>query len=226
MSASTTTLRYPGYMHNDLVSIVASLIPTPRCHFLMTSYTPFTGSNVEQAKTVRKTTVLDVMRRLLQPKNRMVSVTPSKKSCYVSILNIIQGEADPTDVCLHTSSELIYVHNCINANAGPQIPPSNSRTPSSGIHSLGSREYASRADQEITLRTHITSSEWVDVGQSHEHRHGEWLDLSAQIYGGIDESNYVAPPTDPRTIRSTAETKCVLGAIQERSAIFRWIGGV
>ncbi|KAI9892031.1 MAG: gamma-tubulin [Vezdaea aestivalis] len=98
MSASTTTLRYPGYMHNDLVGIVASLIPTPRCHFLMTSYTPFTGDNVEQAKAVRKTTVLDVMRRLLQPKNRMVSTNPSKKSCYISILNIIQGEADPTDV--------------------------------------------------------------------------------------------------------------------------------
>jgi len=102
MSASTTTLRYPGYMHNDLVGIVASLIPTPRCHFLMTSYTPFTGDNVDQAKTVRKTTVLDVMRRLLQPKNRMVSMNPSKKSCYISILNIIQGEADPTDVRTHT----------------------------------------------------------------------------------------------------------------------------
>ena len=98
MSASTTTLRYPGYMHNDLAGIVASLIPTPRCHFLMTAYTPFTGDNVEQAKTVRKTTVLDVMRRLLQPKNRMVSTTPSKSSCYISILNIIQGEADPTEV--------------------------------------------------------------------------------------------------------------------------------
>lgn len=98
MSASTATLRYPGYMHNDLVSIIASLIPTPRCHFLMTSYTPFMGDYVEQAKTVRKTTVLDVMRRLLQPKNRHVSVNPSKKSCFISILNIIQGEADPTDV--------------------------------------------------------------------------------------------------------------------------------
>lgn len=98
MSASTNTLRYPGYMHNDLVSIMASLIPTPRCHFLMTSYTPFTNDVVEQAKTVRKTTVLDVMHRLLQPKNRMVSTTPGKKSCYISILNIIQGEADPTDV--------------------------------------------------------------------------------------------------------------------------------
>lgn len=98
MSASTTTLRYPGYMHNDLAGIIASLIPTPRSHFLITSYTPFTGDNIEQAKTIRKTTVLDVMRRLLQPKNRMVSINPSKSSCYLSILNIIQGEADPTDV--------------------------------------------------------------------------------------------------------------------------------
>ncbi|GAB7347659.1 hypothetical protein MBLNU459_g4525t1 [Dothideomycetes sp. NU459] len=98
MSASTTTLRYPGYMHNDLAGIVASLIPTPRCHFLQTSYTPFTGENVEAAKTVRRTTVLEVMRRLLQPKNRMVSSNPGKNSCYISILNIIMGEADPTDV--------------------------------------------------------------------------------------------------------------------------------
>ncbi|EEB06176.1 gamma-tubulin [Schizosaccharomyces japonicus yFS275] len=98
MSASTTTLRYPGYMNNDLVSIIASLIPTPRCHFLSTSYTPFTSQQVEDARTIRKTTVLDVMRRLLQPKNRMVSVNPGKQSCFISILNIIQGEADPNDV--------------------------------------------------------------------------------------------------------------------------------
>jgi tubulin gamma len=40
MAASTTTLRYPGYMNNDLVGILAGLVPTPRCHFLMTGYTP------------------------------------------------------------------------------------------------------------------------------------------------------------------------------------------
>jgi len=28
----------------------------------------------------------------------MVSTTPSRTSCYISILNIIQGEADPTEV--------------------------------------------------------------------------------------------------------------------------------
>ena len=42
MAASTTTLRYPGYMNNDLIGLVGSLIPTPRCHFLMTGYTPLT----------------------------------------------------------------------------------------------------------------------------------------------------------------------------------------
>ncbi|EJT98509.1 gamma tubulin [Dacryopinax primogenitus] len=98
MSASTTTLRYPGYMNNDLVGIIASLIPTPRCHFLMSSYTPFTSENVDKAKSIRKTTVLDVMRRLLQPKNRLVSTVSNKDSCYISILNIIQGDVDPTDV--------------------------------------------------------------------------------------------------------------------------------
>lgn len=47
MSTSTTTLRYPGYMNNDLVGLVASLIPTPKCHYLMTSYTPFVAEGVE-----------------------------------------------------------------------------------------------------------------------------------------------------------------------------------
>nr|ACN33260.1 unknown [Zea mays] len=98
MSASTTTLRYPGYMNNDLVGLLASLIPTPRCHFLMTGYTPLTVER--QVNMIRKTTVLDVMRRLLQTKNIMVSSYARTKEAsqakYISILNIIQGEVDPT----------------------------------------------------------------------------------------------------------------------------------
>jgi tubulin gamma len=86
MSASTTTLRYPGYMNNDLMGLVASLIPTPRCHFLMTGYTPLTVDR--KATSIRKTTVLDVMRRLLQTKNIIVS-SSVKKGAYISILNII-----------------------------------------------------------------------------------------------------------------------------------------
>lgn len=97
IAASTTTLRYPGYMNNDLVGLIASLVPTPRCHFLMTGYTPLT-IDVENQLKVQKTSVLDVMRRLLQPKNLMVSCPTARKGCYLSILNIIQGDVDPTQV--------------------------------------------------------------------------------------------------------------------------------
>lgn len=47
MSASTLTLRYPGYMNNDLVGLISSLLPTPRCHYLMTGYTPLATSAAE-----------------------------------------------------------------------------------------------------------------------------------------------------------------------------------
>ncbi|KAI7819878.1 tubulin gamma chain [Kickxella alabastrina] len=98
LSASTTTLRYPSYMNNDLASMISPLIPVPKCHFISTAYTPFTSADADTAKVVRKTTVLDVMRRLLQPKNKMVSTLPTKSSCYISILNIIQGDVEPTEV--------------------------------------------------------------------------------------------------------------------------------
>ena len=137
MSASTNTLRFPGYMNNDLVGLMSSLIPTPRLHFLMTGYTPltvqpdqnFTNTNVGQNtprderekrrgdddpdangedaqvnpasvnNQVRKTSVMDVMRRLLQTKNIMVSCSTRKdRGCYISILDVIQGDVDPTQV--------------------------------------------------------------------------------------------------------------------------------
>jgi tubulin gamma len=43
------------------------------------------------------------MRRLLQPKNVMVTTASRDKNashCYVSILNIIQGEVYPSEVIL------------------------------------------------------------------------------------------------------------------------------
>uniref|UniRef100_A0A061R1L7 Tubulin gamma chain n=1 Tax=Tetraselmis sp. GSL018 TaxID=582737 RepID=A0A061R1L7_9CHLO len=118
MAASTTTLRYPGYMNNDLVGLVASLVPTPRCHFLMTGYTPLTidREKTDMVQMIRKTSVLDVMRRLLQPKNIMVSANARNKETsrakYISILNIIQGEVDPTQV--HKSLQRIRERKLAN----------------------------------------------------------------------------------------------------------------
>ncbi|XP_052865078.1 tubulin gamma-1 chain-like [Anopheles cruzii] len=98
MSVSTTTLRYPSYMNNNLIELIAPLIPTSQLHFLMTGYTPLATDTDTQS--VQKTTVLDVMRRLLQPKNMMVSTTSDKANQhrYISILNIIQGEVNPSQV--------------------------------------------------------------------------------------------------------------------------------
>lgn len=109
MSASTTTLRYPGYMNNDLTGLMASLIPTPRCHFLMTAYTPLSVD--KQISSVKKTTVLDVMRRLLQTKNIMVSAS-TRKGLYISCLNIIQGDVDATQI--HKSLQRIRERKLAN----------------------------------------------------------------------------------------------------------------
>jgi len=101
-------------MNNDLIGLISPLIPTPRLHFLMTGYTPLTTD--QDHANVRKTTVLDVMRRLLQPKNMMVSTGSAKdrmnKDCYISILNIIQGEVDPTQV--HKSLQRIRERKLAN----------------------------------------------------------------------------------------------------------------
>jgi len=113
MAASTTTLRYPGYMNNDLIGLLASLIPTPRCHFLMTGYTPLALVDVHNA-AVRKTTVVDVMRRLTQPENIMVSANTRRgNGCYISILNIIQGnDIDPTQI--HKALQRMRTRQTIN----------------------------------------------------------------------------------------------------------------
>ena len=133
MAASTTTLRYPGYMNNSLVGLLASLvIPTPTCHFLMTGYTPLqiqhshknltcaapaaatTTTTAPTTTTYRpppqpKTTVLDVMRRLIQPCNIMVS-TNLKSGCYISSLNILNSPKPMDPVAIHRATQRIRNH--------------------------------------------------------------------------------------------------------------------
>jgi tubulin gamma len=95
MAATTTTLRFPSYSNNDMVSLLAPLVPIPQCHFLMTGYTPLLVGASQQI--VRRTSVIDVMNRLLDPKNLMVSAHIDK-GMFISILNIIQGEIDPSEI--------------------------------------------------------------------------------------------------------------------------------
>jgi tubulin gamma len=138
MAACTATLRWPGHSHNDLLGLVAGLVPTPRCHFLQAGYTPLVVDGAEQGEGekaggvagaaggaaavggsssaagggggeaagaghhVRKTTVLDVMRRLLQPANQMVSPHARARDLasarYLAALSVVRGDADPSQV--------------------------------------------------------------------------------------------------------------------------------
>lgn len=184
-------------MNNDLVGLIGSLVPTPRCHFLMTSYTPFTNDNIakvrsmlvspfrlfvsltndrlaSQAKPIRKTTVLDVMLRLLQPKNRMVSTTPTKTSCYIASLAIIQGDVDPTDVrpFFFLSDAKTRSLTRFSNPTGSQISSPNPREEPRQLYSVGSGVDPGGVDAAVALSTNEPSGERVDAWQPYQHRFG------------------------------------------------------
>lgn len=111
-------------MHVESFSVIEYSTESDGCRYILSL----------QANVIRKTTVLDVMRRLLQAiifaynfsthacssislicifvlqtKNIMVSSYARTKEAsqakYISILNIIQGEVDPTQVMFTATSE-------------------------------------------------------------------------------------------------------------------------
>eukprot|EP01129_Flabellula_baltica_P001049 TRINITY_DN10966_c0_g1_i1.p1 TRINITY_DN10966_c0_g1~~TRINITY_DN10966_c0_g1_i1.p1 ORF type:complete len:448 (-),score=88.66 TRINITY_DN10966_c0_g1_i1:43-1386(-) len=118
MAASTSTIRYPGYMNNDMIGLMASLIPTPRMHFLMTAFTPLSISDVPEQQPFR-TSVLDVMTRLLNHKTYLTDI-PTNEGKYISLMNIIRGETDPSQI----NSSLQRIKQRKLANFIPWAPSS------------------------------------------------------------------------------------------------------
>ncbi|KAH0486960.1 MAG: uncharacterized protein KVP18_000999 [Porospora cf. gigantea A] len=116
MASATATLRFPGYVNNDMVSVLACLVPTPRTHFLITGHSPILVEH--QPRVVRKTTVSDVMRRLLlQNQNTMASFARNRGS-YISMLSVIRGAASSAEV--HKSLQRIKEKRAVNfVNWGP-----------------------------------------------------------------------------------------------------------
>ena len=115
MAASTSTIRFPGTVNTDLASLLSALVPTPRCHYLSSACTPLTVEAVEgsvpRAPAVRRSSVVDVMRRLLQPKNSMVS-SLGRGGRYISLMNIIQGDVEPAEV--HNGLLRIKEHSLVD----------------------------------------------------------------------------------------------------------------
>ncbi|GBP54659.1 Tubulin gamma-1 chain [Eumeta japonica] len=99
MSASTATLRYPSYMNNDLISLVAPLIPTPRLHFLMTGYTPLSSDHELNAGEVDPSQVHKSLQRIRERKlasfipwgPASIQVALSRRSPYVHSSHKVSG---------------------------------------------------------------------------------------------------------------------------------------
>jgi tubulin gamma len=110
MSASTSTMRFPGFTFSDFASIYTSLIPYENLKFIVPSYTPFTFETL--SKVVRKTSCGDVMRRLLLPKTRLATYETLKTTSAISILDILTGVDDPAEV--HKSVMKIMDRNLVS----------------------------------------------------------------------------------------------------------------
>ena len=101
MCSATSTMRFPDYMNTDMVSLLASLIPTPRCHFITAAYTPFAPPSSIVTSRPIKTSVQDIITRLMNPKNSLLSIPPRgyrSTECYISMLNIIDGDVDAVEL--------------------------------------------------------------------------------------------------------------------------------
>ena len=98
--AATATIRFPGYMYNNWSSVLASMIPLSRYHFLAASYTPFLVDGPDGGnRIVRKTTVTEIVRRLAQHKYMMLGISPQafRSSRYMAMLRVIQGDIQASE---------------------------------------------------------------------------------------------------------------------------------
>jgi len=92
MSTATAPLRFPGFSHSSLAEMIMPLVPSPRLHFLMSGFSPLSFVD-NTSVSIKKTSVFDVMSRLLLPKNMMVE-SPLHKGKYISLMNVIQGDLE------------------------------------------------------------------------------------------------------------------------------------
>jgi hypothetical protein len=121
-----------------------------------------------------------ISHRLTQAKNIMVSAN-TRKGCYMSILNIIQGAVDPTQVrhyamlyYLSTSSyrkdllTLMLYHAYMPAfipyyislpRPGSQGPPAHPGAQAGGLHPLGPGQHTGGAVKEEPVRRHAEQGE-------------------------------------------------------------------
>ena len=87
MSGVTCSMRFPGQLNADLRKLAVNLIPSPRLHFFMFSFAPFTTRLPRQ---YRAFTVPELTQQMFDVKNMMCASDPRHGRC-LSAAAIFRG---------------------------------------------------------------------------------------------------------------------------------------
>ncbi|VDM99277.1 unnamed protein product [Thelazia callipaeda] len=130
MCTATATLRFPGPMNTRLLNFIAPLTAYTPMRFVLkiSCFTPLRDGDAP----VTKTSVNDVLRRLLQPKNMMSSAVMEKEvdHCVLSALAILQGRINSAEIFSSMLNFRFAPWGCGSLNitqchASPYLPVTN-----------------------------------------------------------------------------------------------------
>ncbi|KAH7695944.1 tubulin alpha-8 chain-like protein [Aphelenchoides avenae] len=94
VSSVTASLRFQGSLNVDLNEFQTNLVPYPRVHFPLASYSPV----ISAEKSFHEThSVSDITRHCFEPANTMVKCDP-RMGKYMSVCLLYRGDVVPKDV--------------------------------------------------------------------------------------------------------------------------------
>ncbi|KAM6489159.1 beta-tubulin 2 tubb2 [Amanita muscaria] len=94
MCGVSTSLRFPGQLNGDLRKLGMNLVPFPRLHFLIPSYSFFQDSS---ARSFDRSTTAELTQSLFDRKNLLAACDP-RHGRYLTAATIFRGQLSSTDV--------------------------------------------------------------------------------------------------------------------------------
>jgi len=94
VSSITASLRFNGALNVDLAEFQTNLVPFPRIHFPLVSYSPIVGSH---SASHEQMTVAEITKSAFDQRNQLVKCNPTDGK-YMSCCMLYRGDVIPKDV--------------------------------------------------------------------------------------------------------------------------------
>lgn len=94
ISSITASLRFDGALNVDLNEFQTNLVPYPRIHFPLATYSPVISADKAYHETM---TVHEITKSCFDPKFQMVKCDPSQGK-YMAVCLLYRGDVVPKDV--------------------------------------------------------------------------------------------------------------------------------